>query len=481
MAGITAAYISARLAASGTTAATRDVILQFLNSATNAASLAGIEAQEGPIADDPARGFGDQVRDYDIGITVAQRLIDRRNALGAFTSLTQLAGIAGFGADKFDDLLYSFAKSVYEITAIQFNYHSASMTNDALNLRRNYSTAAPSPSWLRGTSLTYADSPVAYAIQETAGATLAMRVALRANGLSGAYVRGLGGGRLGKVKERFVSFDSAGYSGYETFELENPTFHAHGVNLYNIAWRWQWRAKATDPWRELLITRHRAYIVLQAPTLPWVQTPGASSLPWTDALEIACRWAAGATTRDVAAQRITERYNGSGRVSYDTVSGATMYGWMSYNLTEMIERLNGGIGLGEKVNCTDSANTVSTLANLVGCDLWQSRMASSFALNPMIAIGYNTWAIPFSGSFSYHEVAWKGACTANDNIFDGCLKVDGDADPVNSPHTPLLPVNMLFGDCSAMNYRLRLCPPGATGCGACQPQPGTTRQRRPII
>ena len=27
---------------------------------------------------------------------------------------------------------------------------------------------------------------------------------------------------------------------------------------------------------------------------------------------------------------------------------------------------------------------------------------------PMIAIGYNVWAIPFSGSFSYHEVAWTG-------------------------------------------------------------------------
>jgi len=46
------------------------------------------------------------------------------------------------------------------------------------------------------------------------------------------------------------------------------------------------------------------------------------------------------------------------------------------------------MGLGEKVNCTDSANTVSTLANLLGCDLWQSRMGWSFDLNPLIAIGY---------------------------------------------------------------------------------------------
>ena len=79
-----------------------------------------------------------------------------------------------------------------------------------------------------------------------------------------------------------------------------------------------------------------------------------------------------------------------------------------------------------------------------------------------------------------HEVAWKGACTKNDNVFDGCLKVDGDADPTAAPHTPLLATNMLFGDCAAMDYRLRLCPPGPSGCGACNPQPGSTRQRRAI-
>jgi hypothetical protein len=148
----------------------------------------------------------------------------------------------------------------------------------------------------------------------------------------------------------------------------------------------------------------------------------------------------------------------------------------------MIDRLKGGMGLGGKVNCTDSADTVVTLANLVGCDLWSSQMSSAggFALNEVMAIGYNNWEIPFGFGFNYHEVPWKGACTVSDNIFDGCLKVDGDADPTTAPHIPLQPTNMLFGDCSAMNYRLRLCPPGSIGCGACLPVP-SSRTRRPVI
>lgn len=480
MAGLSFWYINNKLAAEDITVATQNLILDFLNNAPNAGAIAGYEPSEGPVVDDPLEGYGDQIRDYDIGHDVAQRIINKRNSLGGVTSLTQLSGISYFGQDKFNDLLHSFVQTIYEVRAIQFNYHSGSISNDALNIRKNFATTAPSPSWFKGVSSTYSDSPAAYSIKETQGNSIAIRVSLRANGISAAYVRALGGGRLGRVKEKLVSFSSTGYSGYESFELDNTSFHSYGVNAYNIAWRWQWRLNTSDPWRDIVVTRHRIYILLEAPTLPWNQTSGSTSLPWTDALEIACDWASGATDRTAAATQITESYNGCGRVSYDTVSGATMYGWSTYNLTSMIDRLNGGPGLGEKVNCTDSANTVSTFANLIGCDLWQSRMRWSFDLNPLIAIGYSVWAIPFSGGFSYHEVAWLGACTENDNVFDGCLHVDGDADPTSTPHTPLLPVNMRFGNCTTMEYRLRLCPPTTTGCDRCIPRPDTERQRRPI-
>lgn len=480
MGGLSVWYINNKLAAEGTTNKTKQLILDFLNTASSPAAIAGTEHQEGPVFDDPDEGYGDQYRDYDLGKTVAQRIISKRNSLGGFTNLNQLAGINYLGPDKFNDLLYSFSQRVTEISAIKFNFNDNSCDHDALNIRKNYSITILSPSWQKGVSSTYKDSPVAYSIAETFNNTLCIQASFKANGISTAYIRAIGGGRLGQVKEQMVAFDSSGASGFETFELQNTTFHSHGVKAYNIAWRWQWRLNPTDPWRELSYTRHRAFIILESPTAPWTQVVGNTSLPWTDALEIACNWATGATDKDTAAGLIAERYNGCGVVAYDTTSGATFYGLSTYYLTQMIDRLKGGTGLGGLVNCTDSANTVSTFSNLLGCDLWQSRMGWSFRLNELMSIGYNTWAVPFGWGFSYHEVAWKEACTENENIFDGCLHVDSDSDPTTSPHTPLLPVNMLFGNCTTMNYRLRLCPPTADGCSNCEAQPAT-RNRRPIV
>lgn len=90
-------------------------ILNFLNSAAVATDIAGIEPQEGPVYDDPTKGYGDQVKDYDIGIAVAQRIIDKRTTLGTsgFTDLSQLSNIKGLGQDKFDDLVYSFGPALY--------------------------------------------------------------------------------------------------------------------------------------------------------------------------------------------------------------------------------------------------------------------------------------------------------------------------------------------------------------------------------
>ncbi|MEK7408690.1 MAG: YncE family protein [Acidobacteriota bacterium] len=359
-------------------------------------------------------------------------------------------------------------KPPFEIYSIRFNYDKS----PAIKLKDHVAGApVPLPEYVKGVR----NGPAAYV-----AATLPhIKVVLKklSGYVSGAYEIGATGS-LGGVRRKTVTpvFQPSGLSTPIDFELMWPLPGTVGKPDVTLDW---YARKSPGPSIPVLVgsASHRIYLVLAKPTEPWV-----TETPWVDALKLGCGWAAGAANLDAAATAITERYYNSGKVSYDTVQGMTVYQFNNYAgffLSEMIERLNGGVGLGEKVNCTDSANTVSTLVNLLGCDLWQSRMGSSFYMNPILAIGCSTWVPPFWGGFGYHEVAWKGACTENDNLFDGCLMVDGDADPTTAPQTPLLPTNMLFGDCTTMNYRLRLCPPGASACGACQPQPGT-KKRRPL-
>lgn len=294
----------------------------------------------------------------------------------------------------------------------------------------------------------------------------------------GAYTIGATG-PLGGLPPKAVTpnFGPDGLSAPITFQLGQAL--PASVQSLSLAFAWTARRTSAPPGTtQIAMTTHRLFVVLSRPTKPW-----DSENPWVSALELACRWASGATNLDDAARLITEKYNLSGRVSYDTAQGLTHYGaanQASFNLTEMLERLGGGVGLGEKVNCTDSALTVSTLSNLLGCDLWQARMSgpNGFKLNPIQAIGYTEWKKPFAGGFSYHEVAWKGACSTQDRLFDGCLKIDGGTDPTQPPHTPLLPTNMVFGDCTAMNYRKRLASP--IGCPNCQPQ-ASSRRRRTLV
>jgi hypothetical protein len=358
-------------------------------------------------------------------------------------------------------------KPPFEIYSIQFNYDQSA----SIRLKDHLADApVPLPEFVKSVR----NGPAAYVV----GTLPHIKVVLKKlpGFVSGAYAIGATGS-LGGVRRKTVTpvFNPSGLSNPIDIELMWPLPGAVGKPEVGLNW---YARKSPGPSIPISVgsASHRLYLVIAKSTEPWV-----TEIPWVAALEIACGWAAGAATVDTAATRITERYYNCGVLQYDVIGGGgTKYGSATYMLSEMVERLNGGPGLGAKVNCTDSANTVSTLANLLGCDLWQSRMEWGFDLNPILAIGFpppNPW--PNWPSFSYHEIAWKGACTENDTLFDGCLMVDGDNDPTTTPHEWLLPTNMLFGDCTTMSYRLRLCPPGQQGCDQCQPQP-STKQRRPI-
>ncbi len=404
------------------------------------------------------------------------------------------------------------------VDTVAFNHNPMTAIGNGVNIRKNATAWVTVPEWRRGFCVNPEDSPAAYAIAQNQGNAVTIIASLSSTdpevtqaevrardnvvfppppaGCLGwliailqAIFRVLFGNVLGEVAARSVSFAN-GTSGPVTFNLTGVKLASAGIGVHTTEWRWQYRLPRKKAWQDIQITRHRIYTVLDVPTLPWQQQPYGQAnvqLPWTDVLDYACRWALGATTFDAAAAGVTGNiYNlGPQVITYDCPNGGSPYYSLgNFDCTAFVDRLKGGVGNGIYVNCSDCATLTSSFSNILGCDLWQSRMGYGFALNEILAIGSNIWQTPckgidgWMGSFSYHEVAWKGGSTANDNVFDACLQVDGDADPTSPPHAPLLPTNLRFGNPGDLEYRDRLATP--TGRATCNPQP-QTRTRRLVV
>lgn len=367
------------------------------------------------------------------------------------------------------------------IEAIKFNHDSGSAIHDAFNIRRNAAQMVHVPEWRRFISVNPEDSPAAYAVAPTKGNHITIEASLTTNNPELAFVEV----RVeNQVKARAVNFAN-GKTGFVSFELIDPPVERGHVGVWDLHWHWEYRLGPHHPWHHFDTTRHRVYVVLDVPTDPWEQAPynaANTQLPWTSVLDHACRWAQGATSRDMAAALVTQNIYALGPsiITYDCPGGGSSnYSAGNFDCTAFLDRLGGGFGNGMYVNCSDCATFVSTLANALGCSLWQSRMGFNFALNELLAIGSNVWQTACGwGSFSYHEVAWEGACTANEDVYDACLRVDGDSDPTTAPHVPLLPQDLRFGNPGDLLYRDRLATPA--GRLNCNPQPGT-RQHRVVV
>jgi len=229
----------------------------------------------------------------------------------------------------------------------------------------------------------------------------------------------------------------------------------------------------------------RLYTILDSPQAPWDagDTGGDDKKqPWARALRWACdsSWAGGAAGVTAAASGNTSGINGCGKFEYQSGSHYVDGADGKFKLKECLDDLDAAGK--EKVNCTDCATMVMLFSNLVGAQLWASRMGDNFDCNEIIAIGAAGWAKPPGGGYSYHEVGWTGACGDADKVFDPCLKVDGNGDPSVAPRTPKLPTDMQFSDGgqgAPYVYRESLAKPGVDGYDKCLAKPGTKKRREP--
>ncbi len=380
------------------------------------------------------------------------------------------------------------------LRAVKFNHDTSSATHEALNIRKNHSVAVNVPEWQQGVSVHPEDSPAAYSIRETKGNTLTIQAAFYLadpGAFSQLKIRAVDPAAsvawppwlvllflllllilglpiplniLGRVKQRSVSFAPDGTSAFVTFELQNVLiwglkflwFTRAFVGRFDVTWRWQWR-DGGGPWSDFALSRHRIYVLLEESNGPWSQDVTKTSLwPWTDALDYACSWAQGTRNLEEAAERITWAVNRHPLQSY---TPATMFGFGNYYLGNYLSALGGGAPF--VMNCTDCANAVTTLSNLLGCNLWEGRFFGmqtrdflTLGGNPSISSDWVSW------NWSYHEICWLDAIGQNERIYDGCLQVDMDDNYADNVHLARLPVRMRFGTNAPQDYRYRLIESG---------------------
>jgi len=398
-----------------------------------------------------------------------------------------------------------------DIAGIMFNHSPATATTCAINIRKSFTEQVDVPEWVQKET-NPAQAPAAYSIKDISGQTVTIkaRFVIGDKTATSMSIQATGGGVLGAIDPITINFKN-GVSDPEwvNLPLSHQTLAAGGVARNDIAWSWQFRPTTGGTWTNMQTTHHRIYSVLEMPSAPWKQAnyPADTQAPWTDALDYACLWAAGTTTKDAAAAAITREVNQSLHLTYDMSAGASVYtrhnraiSQSVFLCTQFIDYLTSGTGRGATINCTDCATIVSTFANLIGCDLTQSRMQSHFGLNKIIAIGHTSFGYPgFGPGFSYHEVAWTGATSYTDPLYDACLQVDSGPNPWNwgtgITHTAELPIKMAFTTepihptlpiampFTSASYRERLCANDAAGIGSCAPTgpwPDTASGRRPV-
>lgn len=251
-------------------------------------------------------------------------------------------------------------------------------------------------------------------------------------------------------------FDGSSHT--EVAKGNEPTFTAKDKNklpdkiskLENYVLDFLFEYDHKGKWKKIGVQKnknHTFYTTLDKPVEPWGDGSGPSKVkPWVSVLDKLCRdWAKDKTDKDDTAGELVEKIFHSG-FKYHTSAGASFYtsgaGRSYADLKQWTNRLNGFPSAhhkGGEVNCTDCATMVTSLSNILGCELWSSRFGYSFRCHKIISIGFGGWEYPFPnpaktmGRFSYHEIGWKGSCDTADDIFDPCLKVASD--PVASPAT----------------------------------------------
>lgn len=354
------------------------------------------------------------------------------------------------------------------LESIAFNHDPSGKATGAFYIRRNETEPVVLPEWEKCRCTAPDSSPVAYAIHRVPQfITIKASFSATARPSQPVWIQAVAIQKvdpcdgdqsllpfniLGDTDAVDVTFVN-GKANDVPFHVSSEQISNAGASASDQLWHWQWSFDKST-WTSFQTTQHRVYVVPKLPTCPWEPKSDSASniqVPWTEALEYACHWAAGVTKNiDLAARMVTNRVYSLGKVLIRW-GQSPKYANKEFALTEFLALLRNGIGRGQSLNCDDCAAVVSTFANLLGAKLWQSSMGGdSFWTNHILLIGHSHWR---RVGFGHHSVAWKGNCSASDKLFDACLQIDGDRKPNIPPQFPKQPVNIRFGTRSDGGYQ----------------------------
>jgi hypothetical protein len=304
------------------------------------------------------------------------------------------------------------------LKTITFNHDPLSALTSAMNIRRNKDFEILVPEFDATVPRTPAESCAAYAMQETAGQQVFVRVELTSTGSGNPHfeVRAQGGGLLGALDPQAVDFKGGVTTKTVDFPLSHRDFSR--IARQDVTWQWQFRQQGSPNWQPLIATSHRIYVVLKVPPAPWTQTLADKRNPWTDLLDVTCLIAGGKQNANQAAESVTKKVHRGYSLRYDIVNGAPRYGFVltgnSFQLTKWIDYVLRGNAPANPVFCSGSPEQYKDywIVNCYDC------AASSGLMAKVLGADSDYYFHAPFGYLNYVEPIGRGKCN---NPFYGCL------------------------------------------------------------
>jgi hypothetical protein len=349
-----------------------------------------------------------------------------------------------------------------QLLSITFNLSPGDVTRPSVTLRRNMANPVVIPEWRLGETFAPEDCPVAYSNARIRGQPVSIRVRMRGPAGRRFSIRALGPDWLQQAElgcslvflywllpaQKWQQFSVLGQvpvfgiafpqsKGAEsmteaevTVDLRQHTIGSLGVWVSNTSWRWQFN-EGLGPWTDIVTTSHRIFCLVDHPTLPWQQDYMDGSnrrLPWVDALEFACSWAAGARGYDAVLTAIVRGIWNAGSMGlfryepdpFPAFASSGVVG-STFALTDFLGQLRRPAGT-RSIDCYGCAAATSTFADLLGLDLSQQAFTSTDAEARVLLIGHDGLERP---SWNEHEVA-KGT---DGRVWDACLQLNTSPEP----------------------------------------------------